>query len=68
MALDADIKIYKFSRGTKYSVYVKIVNGGENIQFERLIVPKGTSKEVSERLLAEAESSALTMHAKERGK
>jgi hypothetical protein len=61
MANREDIKMYRFSRGEKYSCQVTIINDS-NVIFSKVVVPPKTPPEVQARLLEDAEKQAIKLH------
>jgi hypothetical protein len=61
MANKEDIKMYKFSRGEKYSCQVSIIND-TTVVFGKVVVPAMTPPDVQARLLDDAEKHALKLH------
>lgn len=52
------IKVYKFSRGEKFSCYVSIT-ADEHISFTEIVMPVNVEKEVQVKFLDDAEREAL---------
>ena len=60
-------KYFRFKRGP-YSVIVTVLNKGEHVTFDNIIVPVNTSEDIMIKLLDDAETAALAETAKEEEK
>ena len=61
--MEKNVKIYRYSRGDKYSCKVSIINN-DTVMFSNIKYPDGTPETIVERLLNDAERKALELHTK----